>query len=83
MTRPLEGLKIVDFTHVLAGPFATRVLGDMGADVVRIDRAGSNRPGNPADVMSRVVPITDKERARLLEAQGRYLAADIGLHRYQ
>ncbi|MDP6376154.1 MAG: CoA transferase [Pseudomonadales bacterium] len=37
--RPLEGLRILDFTHVLAGPFATRVLGDMGADVVKVNSA--------------------------------------------
>ena len=55
MTRPLEGLKILDFTHVLAGPFATRMLGDMGADVVKInslDRAvGANDPIHPYYIM--------------------------------
>lgn len=34
--RSLEDVKILDFTHVLAGPFGTRVLADMGADVVKI-----------------------------------------------
>ena len=55
MARPLEGLKILDFTHVLAGPFATRILGDMGADVVKInslDRAiGANDPIHPYYIM--------------------------------
>ncbi len=55
MPRPLEGLKILDFTHVLAGPYATRILGDMGADVVKInsvERAvGANDPLHPYYLM--------------------------------
>jgi len=37
--KPLAGLRIVDFTWVLAGPFATRILGDLGADVLKFQTA--------------------------------------------
>ncbi len=54
MTRPLDGLRILDFTHVLAGPFATRLLGDMGADVVKVSsstRVGALGTVNPHYLM--------------------------------
>jgi len=38
---PLEGLLVADFSRVLAGPFATMLLGDLGADVVKVERPGS------------------------------------------
>ena len=34
---PLAGVRVLDWTHVLAGPFAGYMLGQMGADVIRFD----------------------------------------------
>ena len=35
--KPLKGVKVVDFSRMLSGPFATMVLGDLGAEVIRVE----------------------------------------------
>ncbi|MBN1534913.1 MAG: CoA transferase [Spirochaetes bacterium] len=41
MTRPLEGVKILDFTYLLPGPFGTMMLADMGADIIKVENSES------------------------------------------
>ncbi|MCW0211924.1 MAG: CoA transferase [Pseudonocardia sp.] len=51
MAGPYSGLRVFDLSHVIAGPFCTRMLADMGADVVRVEQpAGDLMRGLPVQV---------------------------------
>lgn len=59
--RPLEGLRVVDLTRVLSGPYCTMQLADMGAEVIKVEQ-----PGKGDDTRAFAPPYQGDEAAYFL-----------------
>jgi len=73
MSKPLEGIKIIDFTHVQAGPACTQLLAWYGADVIKVERPGS---GDVTRSQLRDIPGVDALYFTMLNSNKRSLTLD-------
>ncbi len=73
MTKPLDGIRIIDFTHVQAGPACTQLLAWYGADVIKVERPGS---GDVTRSQLRDVPGADALYFTMLNGNKRSLTLD-------
>ena len=75
MKAPLEGLRVLDFGHWVAGPLVAMMLSDLGADVVRVDRPGADPARDARDA------VLNRGKRRLTldlkEAAGRVKAFEL------
>jgi hypothetical protein len=85
LSRPLQGMRVLDLTRVLAGPVSTRTLAGFGADVLRIDPPDWDEPGVLQDIslgkrMTSLNLRTKSGRDRLRELMSE---ADVLVHGYR
>jgi formyl-CoA transferase len=71
--KPLQGIKIIDFTHVQAGPACTQLLAWFGADVIKVERPGS---GDVTRGQLRDIPDVDALYFTMLNSNKRGLTLD-------
>jgi len=75
----LAGIRVIDMSHQAAGPWCTSLLGDMGADVIKVEKPGRGDSIRYADRSGRLPPEVGGLNFQGLNRNKRGLTVDIGL----
>ena len=73
MTTALSGIRVLDLSRILAGPWATQTLADLGADVIKVER-----PGRGDDTRTWGPPYQPSENSNAANESAYFLAANRG-----
>lgn len=77
MTKALQDVTVLDFSHLLQGPFATQLLGDMGANVIKVERPGQGDLFRTMTFKNRWVGGTESPNFLAWNCNKRSLAIDL------
>jgi len=83
--RPLQGIRVLDLTRILAGPIATRLLAGLGAEVLRIDPSDWDEPAQAPEVTlgKRCARLDLRRPADRLVFEALLAEADVLVHGYR
>ena len=73
MSCPLDGIRVLDLSRVLAGPWASQTLADLGAEVIKIER-----PGSGDDTRSWGPPFATEARGKATNDSAYFLSTNRG-----
>jgi crotonobetainyl-CoA:carnitine CoA-transferase CaiB-like acyl-CoA transferase len=86
-SAPLSGIKVVDFGHYIAGPLAGMLLADQGADVIKVQRPGSEEPTQTSDAVysrgKRCITLDLKNADDLSSAKKLIACADVVIENFR
>ena len=79
---PLSGLKVVDLTNIIMGPYTTQLLGDLGADIIKVEGINGDMTRNigvqkSSNMSSMYLGVNRNKRSIVLDLKKKYFKESI------